>query len=363
MKILRGLKPEHLVGIDIESVRVVDDYNDLPDDLRSAWVYKNKQNNVIPSHQELWNLWRDTASLYPEFSKVCSVSLTFLGVGRTKLFCRNFTHTDERALLIRLAGVLNSMYHKDRSYRLIGHAAKYFDYPFLAKRCIINGIPIPEIIDHTAKKPWDLTNLDTNELWKMGGTGPGSSLVAICAAMGIPISKCDMQGADVGEYFYQGNLDGIAKYCDQDTVAVLNIPFKLMGYPLWEFDQVTYIKEDFREVDDVAGEVLRVPVADDAMPTNMSNPVTEADAFEESPVLTRIFTTRSFTEEDKKELTDIFCGQGKHVTKKDWEMLDMTLRSLYISDTFGKADLKAVREAKTAEIDEFMLNIKSIKDA
>jgi hypothetical protein len=43
-----------------------------------------------------------------------------------------------------------------------------------------------------------MKNMDTNELWKSFGTGPGSSLQALCNVLGIPVSKVDLVGDEVG---------------------------------------------------------------------------------------------------------------------------------------------------------------------
>jgi DNA polymerase elongation subunit (family B) len=38
---------------------------------------------------------------------------------------------------------------------LCGHNAKEFDIPFLARRMIINQIPLPDKLNLFGKKPWD----------------------------------------------------------------------------------------------------------------------------------------------------------------------------------------------------------------
>jgi uncharacterized protein YprB with RNaseH-like and TPR domain len=52
---------------------------------------------------------------------------------------------------------------------LCGHNAKEFDIPFLARRMIINQIPLPET-ESIRQETMEIPHLDTLELWKFGIT-------------------------------------------------------------------------------------------------------------------------------------------------------------------------------------------------
>jgi uncharacterized protein YprB with RNaseH-like and TPR domain len=41
------------------------------------------------------------------------------------------------------------------------HNAKEFDIPFIARRMIINQVPIPNKLNLFGKKPWEIPHLDT----------------------------------------------------------------------------------------------------------------------------------------------------------------------------------------------------------
>jgi len=228
---------ERIASIDIETVRLVEHYDDLPEDGKTAWEYKNKQDNIIPPYETLTELWDRSASLYPEFSKIVAVSIAFERDG--KMRCKNISSTDESELLEELGTTLDNLY--DSGFLLMGHSAKYFDFSFLRKRYVISNIHLPEILDDTGKKPWEVEFLDTNELWKGSSTGPGSSLVALCFALGVPLSKDGIDGSMVGKEYYSGNLDKIAKYCGQDAVATFNILKRYINQKIYQFDEVEYI--------------------------------------------------------------------------------------------------------------------------
>jgi DNA polymerase III epsilon subunit-like protein len=71
---------------------------------------------------------------------------------------------------------------------LCGHNAKEFDIPFLARRMIINQIPLPDKLNLFGKKPWEIPHLDTLELWKFGDY-KHYTLKLMCKVLGIPSPK------------------------------------------------------------------------------------------------------------------------------------------------------------------------------
>ncbi|MFM7194795.1 MAG: hypothetical protein ACKOYP_08470 [Bacteroidota bacterium] len=40
--------------------------------------------------------------------------------------------------------------------RLCAHNGKEFDFPYLCRRMIINGIPLPPSLDLSGRKPWEV---------------------------------------------------------------------------------------------------------------------------------------------------------------------------------------------------------------
>jgi hypothetical protein len=115
----------------------------------------------------------------------------------------------------------------NKGLRLAGHAIKGFDIPFIMRRCLVNQIELPSLIDIAHLKPWELTAIDTLELWK--GTGfNGSSLINIATALGIPSPKDEMEGEETYEYYYnhKDGVDLIRKYCEKDVKTVCNIILK-----------------------------------------------------------------------------------------------------------------------------------------
>jgi len=239
MKLLDKINSQFVVAIDIETVRIEKEYKNLLDGYKDAWANKNKFEGAVQPEAELANIWKESSSLYAEFSKVCAVSICFLK-GK-ELMSKTFYGDDEKNILEELASMLNRIYNKSTSYRLIGHAAKYFDYPFLAKRYIINEMDIPVIIDSSNLKPWEHSNLCSNEIWRSCGIGPGSSLQALCNVLDVPTSKVDMVGDEVGESYYKKEYKEIGEYCRKDTIATFNVFRKFKKESIFQFNEVKEI--------------------------------------------------------------------------------------------------------------------------
>ena len=358
MKLLRDIPTNHFVAIDIETVRIREKYEDLSPEWQSAWEYKNKQSGEVPYFEELSDSWDKTASLFAEFSKVCAVSLVFM-IGDEKLKFKEFFGEDEEALLTELRDFLQRMAQSDggKNYRLVGHAAKYFDYPFLCKRYVINGITIPTLLDTAHLKPWESRNLCTNaDIWKMGGTGAGSSLQALCTTLNIPISKVDLVGDEVGAAYYRGEVERIANYCTLDTIATFNVIRRIKGERVFEFDEATAVKE--------ASATKLVPAKEVAKPVEAPKkaPVKKVDTtdpedilFAKLPILHKLINATEILPETKDELVQLL--RKKKLTKKDRTIVEDILVNLYVNNEMFKSDKPAVQESKRAEIAQMLDSI------
>lgn len=366
MKLLRDIPTNHFVAIDIETVRIKEKYEDLSPEWQSAWEYKNKQSGEVPYFEELADSWDKTASLFAEFSKVCAVSLVFM-IGDEKLKYKEFYGEDEAALLTELRDFLQRMAQSDggKNYRLVGHAAKYFDYPFLCKRYIINSITIPTLLDTAHLKPWESRNLCTNaDIWKMGGTGAGSSLQALCTTLNIPISKVDLVGDEVGSAYYRGEVERIANYCTLDTIATFNVIRRIKGERVFEFDEATAVKEGGASkiiptkniavpVDAPKEEPKKAPVNKVAEKVDTTDP--EDVLFAKLPLLHKLVNATEILDETKEELKALL--KKKKLTKKDRAIVEDILVNLYINNEMFKSDKPAVQESKRAEIAQMLDSI------
>jgi DNA polymerase elongation subunit (family B) len=118
---------------------------------------------------------------------------------------------------------------------LCAHNGQEFDYPYIARRTLINGLRIPRILDISGAKPWEIKErlLDTLQMWKFGDYKNYTSLDLLCAVFNIPTPKDDIDGSQVAKVYYQENdLDRIIRYCEKDTLALANLMLRYKGEPI-----------------------------------------------------------------------------------------------------------------------------------
>ncbi len=122
---------------------------------------------------------------------------------------------------------------------LCAHNGKEFDFPYIARRMMINQIEIPAILQLFGKKPWEVQHLDTMELWKFGDYKNFTSLDLLANVFEIPTPKDDIDGSQVARVYYdENNVERIKDYCEKDVVTLINV-FRKMRY-----DQPLQRKED-----------------------------------------------------------------------------------------------------------------------
>jgi uncharacterized protein YprB with RNaseH-like and TPR domain len=122
---------------------------------------------------------------------------------------------------------------------LCAHNGKEFDFPYIARRLLINGLSIPEILNLAGKKPWEVQHLDTMDLWRFGDYKSYTSLNLLTAIFNIPSPKDDIDGSMVYEiYWLKNDIDRIVAYCQRDTLAVAQLLLRYLGKPIIEDSQV-----------------------------------------------------------------------------------------------------------------------------
>lgn len=218
MRILKNLNLENLIFLDIETAPAT---NNLTEDhpLYDAWEYHTIKNNI----DDVQSSFFEKAALHGEFGIIVAITMGLVRNG--KMYLHTFTG-EERQLLQDFSSALCKTVNKDSL--LCGHVIKGFDIPFIMKRLLVNRLELPPILDIAGLKPWESSIICTAELWK-GTAFKMSSLISITSALGLPSPKDDISGAQVGEAFYRGEIDRIARYCENDVAAVINIVRILRG--------------------------------------------------------------------------------------------------------------------------------------
>jgi 3'-5' exonuclease len=227
---------ENILFLDIETASVAPDYASLPDNFQQLWQRKAdllKERAEEPHTPE--HLYESRAAIFAEFGKVVCISCGYIQYreGRPHFKLKSFSGPDEVALLTAFAGVLNGFMQKsDRT--LCAHNGKEFDFPYLGRRYMINGLPLPGVLaEIQTKKPWEIRLIDTMQLWKFGDYKSFTSLDLLCAVFGVPSPKDDIDGSQVGRVFWvEQDHARIARYCERDVIATAQVLLRMCGEPM-----------------------------------------------------------------------------------------------------------------------------------
>lgn len=233
---LDHVKIEKVLFLDIETVPQYATYEELPERLKEFWDHKATKIKV--NETDTPEMLYERAGIYSEFGKIICISVGF--IHNDKLRIKSFAGDDEAQLLRDFATMLENNFNKAGTL-LCAHNGKEFDFPYIARRMLIHNISLPFLLDIAGKKPWEVPFLDTMELWKFGDYKNYTSLALLTAIFDIPSPKDDINGSQVGEYYWVRNeLPRIVIYCQKDVVAIAQLMLRYKGMPLIEDNNIIY---------------------------------------------------------------------------------------------------------------------------
>ena len=149
---------------------------------------------------------------------------------------KSYYGDDEKKILQDFSEMLN---RSTGIKSLCAHNGKEFDFPYISRRLLIQGLPIPGILNLQGKKPWEVSHLDTMELWKFGDYKAYTSLDLLAAVFDIPTPKDDISGADVGRVYWQEkNIERIKSYCEKDVITTCQVLLRMNGQNPFTQEQI-----------------------------------------------------------------------------------------------------------------------------
>lgn len=241
MRLLKEIKDENVLFLDIETVSEKADFEELPEPVKKLW--ERKSNYFRKDDQTPADVY-GRAGIYAEFGKIICISVGFITQqnGKKVFRLKSFYGDDEKKLLAEFANLLNNSFNHSKYY-LCAHNGCEFDYPYIARRMLINDISLPKILDMAGQKPWEVKHLDTLNLWKFGDYKHYTSLALLTTIFNIPTPKDDISGADVGNvYWNEKNIERIVTYCQKDVLAVAQLYLRYKGEPLIDPENVVITK-------------------------------------------------------------------------------------------------------------------------
>ncbi len=230
-----------ILFLDIETVASTDDYSTLDERLKIQWARKAgffKQREEGMTDEDMFH---DRAGIYAEFGKIIVIGVGKFGeneMAEPLLKTKSLFDHDEKKLLEAFKVLLEKM---PASTKLCAHNGKEFDFPYLSRRMLVNGIALPQVLQLAGKKSWEVPHLDTMELWKFGDYKHYTSLDLLAAIFNIPTSKGLMDGSQVNDAYYkEKDLSKIAEYCVGDVIAVAQLYLKMKGMEIIPFNHIQH---------------------------------------------------------------------------------------------------------------------------
>lgn len=215
---------EDILFLDIETAPLYADFDELNEKEKYLWekisIYQLNSKNSL---EEFYT----SARKFAEFGRIICICVGKVNLqNNTYLNLRCFYNEEEDKLLLEFKNFLNRL---PINTILCAHNGKEFDFPYLCRRMLINGIELPNVLDIVGKNPEDINLLDTLELWKFGDNKHYTPLELLAHVFGIEIHRNEIEGNQIHEVYYKyKEPEKIVDYCYKDvvTIAQLLLRFK-----------------------------------------------------------------------------------------------------------------------------------------
>ena len=237
---LDKIKPENILFLDIETVPETENFEKLSLKKQELFAkkteYQRKENFTAKEFYQRAGIWA-------EFGKIICISVGFFSSYDKKRSFRvkSFYSHNEKDLLENFKNLLEEHFSENK-HLLCAHNGKEFDFPFIARRMIINNMKLPKKLNLFGKKPWEVTHIDTLELWKFGDYKHYTSLSLLTEILNIPSPKEDIDGSQVANVYYQEkNIKRIVTYCEKDTIAVAQLLLRFSNLELLKDSEIIVV--------------------------------------------------------------------------------------------------------------------------
>ena len=230
---LDHIQLEDVLFLDIETVPQHSDFHQL--DEATQYLWEQKSATMCKDGQTPESIY-EKAGIYAEFGKIVCISSGFayhLPDGQMAFRLKSCFSDDESELLKNFSEVISRFGMQHFKLSLCAHNGKEFDFPYIARRMLINGLTLPAVFDVAGKKPWEVPFVDTMELWRFGDYKNYTSLKILTHVFGIPSPKDDIDGSQVASVYWQEkDLPRIVRYCEKDVLAIAQLLLRYKGLKL-----------------------------------------------------------------------------------------------------------------------------------
>ncbi len=240
----REVNLSDVLFLDVETVPIYPDFESLPEHFQELWRDKSRKYSYesLPAEE----LYFEKAGIHAEFGKIVCISVGAYkqdkDTGKFNLRIKSYYGHDEKLLLTDFKQLLDKNYNNSAKHLLCAHNGIEFDFPYIARRMLINEVALPALLDVSGTKSWDNKWLiDTMDLWRFGDYKEKTSLNLLAACFNIPSPKDDISGKDVARVYHQEkDLERIMIYCQKDIVTLFRLFQRFSSVPMIADEEVVY---------------------------------------------------------------------------------------------------------------------------
>lgn len=231
--------------IDIETVPGQPHFSDLSAEWQSLWV--DKISKTMPENIPD-DSYHQRAGILAEFGKIVCIAVGYFTMSndtpRKEIFkVKVVGADDERTVLLQWLDIVDKFYALYPSFRFVGHNIKEFDIPYICRRLVILGLPLPKYLQLSGMKPWETNLVDTLHQWRFGDVKHYISLNLLARVLNVQTPKDDINGSQVQMVFYEEkDLPRIMKYCAKDVVTVARIMQRFQNLVIVADEQVVVVE-------------------------------------------------------------------------------------------------------------------------
>jgi DNA polymerase elongation subunit (family B) len=233
---LEQLDLQNILVLDIETVPQYSSYDEVSPNMQKLWAAKTQYQRKDETPDDFY----ERAGIWAEFGKIICISVgIFTKEQPIGLRVKSFAGHEEKELLLQFKALLKK---QPANMVLCAHNGKEFDFPYLCRRMLVNGVQLPAQLEISGKRPWEINHLDTMELWKFGDYKNYTSLSLLAEIFNIPTPKDDIDGSMVGHvYWNEDDLPRICTYCQKDVIATAQLIRRFRGEELIADENLTIV--------------------------------------------------------------------------------------------------------------------------
>ena len=198
---------------DIETIPSPDEHKET-----HLEILKKKSTNNGKTDTEI----HENTSFEGTFGRICAIAVIKENEKGTIL--KDVFSGNEKELLTKFCEAA-----KDAN-RFIGHNIWAFDLPFIYKRSIINGVKPRTDISFARYRNYPI--YDTMMEWELWNMMKSQKLDTLAKILNLPTSKDEMDGSMVWDYYQQGKIAEICKYCMKDVELTRQVYYKMTFEPM-----------------------------------------------------------------------------------------------------------------------------------